>query len=121
MKIEHYNAIAKIVGGTLDNNDRLHPMVNTLTSYFESVDENFNPKEFRSACLNGHFMEEPPKTDVEYQKEEITPTTVENKAYNWRPKIQHSVRGDNIEYREAIARMNKRNTIHAKQFVKKEK
>ena len=121
MEIKHYNAIAKIVGGILDNNDKLNPMVNTLTNYFESVDENFESKEFRSACLNGHYMEETTETDVEYQKEVITPTIVENKANNWRPKIQHSVRGDNIEYREAIARMNKRNTIHAKQFVKKEK
>ena len=82
MEIKHYNAIAKIVGGILDNNDKLNPMVNTLTNYFESVDENFESKEFRSACLNGHYMEETTETDVEYQKEVITPTIVENKANN---------------------------------------
>ena len=79
---EHYNAIAKIVGGTLDNNDKLFPMVNTLTNYFESVDENFKSKEFRSACLNGHLMEESPETDIEPKKEEIVPKTTQNKPYN---------------------------------------
>ena len=82
MKIEHYNAIAKIVGGTLENNDRLHPMVNTLTNYFESVDENFNSKEFRSACLNGHYMEETSETDIEPTKEEVMPVPSDNRAYN---------------------------------------
>ena len=82
MEIKHYNAIAKIVGGILDNNDKLNPMVNTLTNYFVEVDENFNSREFRSACFNGHYMEETTETDVEYQKEVITPTIVENKANN---------------------------------------
>ena len=82
MEIKHYNAIAKIVGGTLDNNERLHPMVNTLTNYFESVDESFNPREFRSACLNGHYMEETPETDTTPAEQEIVPTTVPNKADN---------------------------------------
>ena len=118
MKIEHYNAIAKIVGGTLNNNDKLHPMVNTLTKYFESSDENFNPKEFRSACLNGHLMEEPSETDIEPQKEEIMPRNVQSKPYNWKPTETASVRGENHKYEEATARMSK---IVASNFSKKEK
>ena len=82
MQIEHYNAIAKIVGGVLDNNERLNAMVKTLTNYFESVDENFDSGEFRSACLNGHSMEEIPITDTKPIKEEITPTIIQNTSDN---------------------------------------
>ena len=118
MQIEHYNAIAKIVGGVLDNNERLNAMVKTLTNYFESVDEDFNSGEFRSACLNGHFMEETSETDVEPIKEAVMPVHSDNRAYNWKPTIQSSVREDNSEYEEATARMSK---IVAKNFIKKEK
>ena len=79
MQIEHYNAIAKIVGGVLDNNERLNAMVKTLTNYFESVDENFDSGEFRSACLNGHCMEETSEIDIEPKEEEIKPKTIKNK------------------------------------------
>ena len=82
MKIEHYNAIAKIVGGVLNNNDRLNAMVNTLTSYFESVDEGFESKEFRSACLNGHYMEETLETDVNPIEIDITSQTIQNTSDN---------------------------------------
>ena len=82
MEIKHYNAIAKIVGGTLNNNDKLHPMVKTLTHYFESIDENFNSKEFRSACLNGHHMEETPQIDMEVPKPEIITTSIQNEPDN---------------------------------------
>jgi hypothetical protein len=82
MQIEHYNAIAKIVGGVLDNNERLNAMVKTLTSYFESVDENFDSGEFRSACLNGHLMEETPEINTTPTETEIVPTTVPNRADN---------------------------------------
>lgn len=82
MKIEHYNAIAKIVGGTLNNNDRLYPMVNTLTSYFESVDESFDAKEFRSACLNGHLMEESSSEVVKPSETPLTPSSTQKTPDN---------------------------------------
>ena len=106
MKIEHYNAIAKIVGGILDNNDKLNPMVNTLTNYFESVDENFDSKEFRSACLNGHYMEETPETDINLTEQEILPTNIQNPIDNWKPNIDSTVSRDNdYGFKEANLRM----------------
>jgi hypothetical protein len=82
MEVEHYNAIAKIVGGNLHGYTRLDALINSLTRYFESVDENFNPKEFRSACLNGDIMEEQPKMDTTPIQVETSPTIVENRANN---------------------------------------
>ena len=106
MQIEHYNAIAKIVGGILDNNDKLNPMVNTLTNYFESVDENFDSKEFRSACLNGHYMEETPETDINLTEQEILPTNIQNPIDNWKPNIDSTVSRDNdYGFKEANLRM----------------
>lgn len=105
MQIEHYNAIAKIVGGVLDNNERLNAMVKTLTNYFESVDENFNSGEFRSACLNGHQMEETPEIDTNPTKTEISPKTVQNKADNWNPVSKTPVREDIHGFKDACKRM----------------
>ena len=82
MEIKHYNAIAKIIGGNLQGYTRIDALINSLSRYFEGEDETFKKEEFRSACLNGYSMEESTETDVEYHKEDITPKTVENKAYN---------------------------------------
>ena len=105
MQIEHYNAIAKIVGGVLDNNERLNAMVKTLTNYFASVDETFDSGAFRSACLNGHLMEETSETDTTPIEQEITPQTVPNKADNWNPPNKSSVKSEDYGFKEAFARM----------------
>ena len=42
MEIKHYNAIAKIVGGNLLGSNNLEMLINSLSKYFESEDENFN-------------------------------------------------------------------------------
>ena len=82
MEIKHYNALAKIIGGNLQGYPRIEALINSLSRYFEGEDETFNPKEFRSACLNGHCMEETSVIDVEPKIEEIMPVTIENRANN---------------------------------------
>tara|TARA_Y100001938_G_C7973620_1_gene370630 strand:- start:635 stop:883 length:249 start_codon:yes stop_codon:yes gene_type:complete len=81
VEIKHYNAIAKIVGGVLDNNERLQPMINTLVNYFESEDETFNSREFRSACLNGSYMNEEDESKAIYAEDGISPRNTQNRAY----------------------------------------
>ena len=82
MEIKHYNAIAKIIGGNLQGYTRIDALINSLSRYFESEDEMFKKEEFRSACLNGHNMEELDDIVHTYHETEITPTNIENKAYN---------------------------------------
>ena len=121
MEIEHYNAIAKIVGGNLQGYTRLDALINSLTRYFETEDENFNSKDFRSACLNGDVMEEQPRMDTTPTKIEISPTIVENKANNWNPPTTASVRSEDKEYVEATARMHERNLLRVEKFKKRSK
>tara|TARA_R110000765_G_scaffold82702_1_gene160985 strand:- start:317 stop:607 length:291 start_codon:yes stop_codon:yes gene_type:complete len=80
MEVKDYNAIAKIIGGTLIGESKLEPLINTLTRYFESEDDSFQKEQFRSACLNGHYIEEVSVNDTFIVEEEITPTIVQNQA-----------------------------------------
>ena len=80
MEIKHYNAIAKIIGGNLQGYPRFDALINSLSRYFESEDNSFKKDEFRSACINGHNMEESENIIHAPQKEQITPTNIENSA-----------------------------------------
>ena len=55
---KHYEAIAKILGGSLHSSNRLKGLVKTFIEYFSSVDENFNIEEFSRNALNGEYIEE---------------------------------------------------------------
>ena len=81
MEIKHYNAIAKIVGGNLLGNNNLEMLINSLSKYFESEDENFNKHEFRAACLNGHSMEGSEEIDTTHTDDEISLVRVEKTPY----------------------------------------
>ena len=81
MEIKHYNAIAKIIGGTLQGYTRIDVLINSLSRYFDNEDENFKKEEFRSACLNGHSMEETSEIDTKPIQKEISPTNIENQSY----------------------------------------
>ena len=81
MEVKNYNAIAKIIGGTLIGESKLEPLINTLTRYFESEDDSFNKNEFRAACLNGHNMEGSEEIDPTYIEEGITLRKVEKTPY----------------------------------------
>ena len=50
---EHYEAIAKIVGGSLHSSNRLTPLINSLIGYFSSYDEQFDAEKFRLDAMNG--------------------------------------------------------------------
>ena len=81
MEIKHYNAIAKIIGGNLQGYTRIDALINSLSRYFEGEDETFKKEEFRSACLNGHSMEETSEIDTKPIQKEISPTNIENQSY----------------------------------------
>ena len=115
MEIKHYNAIAKIIGGNMLGDSKLDMLVNSLSKYFEEEDEAFNKHEFRAACLNGYNMVESDDTVPLYHKTEITPTNIENKAYNWNPKKESPVK-DDLEFENAMARMS---SIVGSNFKKK--
>ena len=81
MEIKHYNAIAKIIGGTLLGNNNLEMLINSLSKYFEEEDKTFNKEEFRAACLNGHNMEGSVEIDTNPTEEAIMPIKVEKTPY----------------------------------------
>jgi len=81
VEIKHYNAIAKIIGGNLFGDNKLGMLVNSLSKYFESEDENFNKHEFRAACLNGYSMEGSVEMDTIPADEEIVSKKVEKTPY----------------------------------------
>ena len=55
---QHYEAIAKILGGSLHSSNRLKGIVKTFIEYFSSVDRNFNIEKFSKDALNGQYIEE---------------------------------------------------------------
>ena len=55
---KHYEAIAKIIGGTLYSSHRLRGLVKTFIEYFNSQDDNFNAEEFSKHALNGRYIDE---------------------------------------------------------------
>ena len=54
---KHYEAIAKILGGTLLSSNRLQAIVKTFVEYFSSEDENFDSEHFRRTALNGDYID----------------------------------------------------------------
>ena len=118
MKIKHYNAIAKILGGNLLGDSKLEILMNSLSKYFESEDENFNKQEFRSACLNGYNMEGSVEIDTNHIEEEIVARKIETAPYTWKPK-ESSV-GERINNDFNIAMANMSNVV-SKQFKKRSK
>ena len=81
MEAKHYNAIAKIIGGNLLGDNKLEMLINSLSKYFEEEDEYFNKDEFRSACVNGYYMDETIENDIEPKEIAITPTIVQKTPY----------------------------------------
>ena len=116
MEIKHYNAIAKIVGGNLLGSNNLEMLINSLSKYFESEDENFNKHEFRAACLNGHSMEGSEEIDTTHVEEEIMPRKVEKTPYTWKPKESSVAERINEDFKVAMANMP---NIIGKNFKKK--
>ena len=55
---KHYEAIAKIIGGTLHSSNRLKGLVKTFVEYFSSIDDNFNSEQFSRDALNGNYIED---------------------------------------------------------------
>jgi hypothetical protein len=55
---KHYEAIAKIIGGTLHTSNRLEGLIKTLAEYFDNQDENFDIEQFKSDALNGNYIDE---------------------------------------------------------------
>tara|TARA_R100000781_G_scaffold114913_2_gene87839 strand:+ start:974 stop:1186 length:213 start_codon:yes stop_codon:yes gene_type:complete len=51
----HYEAIAKIIGGTLHSSNRLKGLVKTFIEYFSSIDEDFDAEQFSQNALNGDY------------------------------------------------------------------
>ena len=54
---KHYEAIAKILGGTLLSSNRLQQIVKTFIEYFSSEDADFNAEHFRKTALNGDYID----------------------------------------------------------------
>jgi len=54
----HYEAIAKILGGSLHSSNRLKGIVKTFIEYFSSVDKDFDIEKFSRDALNGQYIEE---------------------------------------------------------------
>tara|TARA_R100000152_G_C6772405_1_gene199285 strand:+ start:311 stop:535 length:225 start_codon:yes stop_codon:yes gene_type:complete len=52
---KHYEAIAKIIGGTLYSSNRLKGLVKTFIEYFNSQDSNFDAEQFSKNALNGSY------------------------------------------------------------------
>ena len=105
MEVKHYNAIAKILGGNLLGDNKLEMLINSLSKYFEEVDEGFNKHEFRAACLNGHSMEEIDEIDTEYNLDVISPTMIEKTPYTWNPEESSVSERINAEWKAAMKRM----------------
>ena len=55
---KHYEAIAKILGGSLHSSNRLKGIVKTFIEYFSSVDKEFDIESFSRNALNGSYIEE---------------------------------------------------------------
>ena len=55
---QHYEAIAKILGGSLHSSNRLKGIVKTFIEYFSSVDRDFDIEKFSKDALNGQYIEE---------------------------------------------------------------
>ena len=97
---QHYEAIAKILGGSLHSSNRLKGIVKTFIEYFSSVDRNFNIEKFSKDALNGQYIEE-------YIEEPV----IEPKVNTWAPKPITTVSStaDRIhdDWKDAMGRMSK--------------
>jgi hypothetical protein len=65
---QHYEAIAKILGGSLHSSNRLKGIVKTFIEYFSSVDKHFDIEQFSKDALNGQYIEEYIEEPVVKQK-----------------------------------------------------
>ena len=54
---KHYDAIAKILGGTLLSSNRLQGIIKTFIDYFSHEDENFDAEHFKKTALNGDYID----------------------------------------------------------------
>jgi len=108
---KHYEAIAKILGGTLLSSNRLQGIVKTFVEYFSSEDENFDSEHFKRTALNGEYIDK-------YIEEPI----IKPKVNTWTPKPLTTVSStaDRIhaDWKEAMGRMS---TIIGKSNGKKAK
>tara|TARA_R100000152_G_C6610021_1_gene64207 strand:- start:336 stop:551 length:216 start_codon:yes stop_codon:yes gene_type:complete len=68
---KHYEAIAKIIGGTLHSSNRLKGLVKTFVEYFSSVDKDFNIEEFSKNALNGQYVEDIVEEPIQKAKPSI--------------------------------------------------
>lgn len=93
---EHYKAIAIIIGGSLQTSTKLQAVINALSDYFSSKDENFNSEKFKSDALNGDY--------IKATTDEIKLVT--NKSNPWTPAQQISVRDrNNTGFEDAMDKM----------------
>ena len=83
---KHYEAIAKIIGGTLRTSNRLQGLIKTLVEYFDSQDENFDIAQFKSDALNGNYIDETVEEPIIHKAVNIwepqSATTVSSKMYH---------------------------------------
>lgn len=107
---KHYEAIAKIIGGTLHSSNRLKGLVKTFIEYFSSVDKDFNIEEFSKNALNGEYVED----IIEEPVQQAKPST-------WAPKPvtvgNSQVDRINAEFEDAMKRMS---TMIGKNYGKKQ-
>ena len=96
---KHYEAIAKIIGGTLHSSNRLRGLVKTFVEYFNSVDDNFDEERFSKDALNGSYVDD-------YIEEPIQ----KPKVNTWAPKPITVVDGKmekmHEEWQNAMNRMS---------------
>jgi len=95
---QHYEAIAKILGGSLHSSNRLKGIVKTFIEYFSSIDKNFDIEKFSKDALNGEYTEH------------IEEPIIEPKVNTWAPKPITTVSStaDRIhdDWKEAMSRMS---------------
>ena len=103
---KHYEAIAKIIGGTLYSSNRLKGLVKTFIEYFSSQDSNFDSEQFSKNALNGTY-------DLLDTEEYIEMPPVEPKINTWEPKVTTVVdsRIDKIHEDWKLAMKNMSNIV----------
>ena len=95
MELKSYHtAVANIIGGILYNSSKLNAILNTLSKYFKSEDDDFDSEEFRRIALNG-----------DYQADIVEEPVAKSEPNPWTP-VQQSPGGvKDIGFKEACERM----------------
>ena len=100
---KHYEAIAKILGGSLYSSSRLKSVVKTFIEYFSSIDREFDIETFSKNALNGTY-------NLSDTEECIETSPVEQKANTWAPKpisaVSSRVDRINDDFEDAMKRMS---------------